>query len=108
MAAQPPGEGSESRLCDAEDEFERSVFVLGKVAGGDADDFESQRAKERVTSGVLLAGSAVLVAVEFDDESRVGAVEVDDEAVNRLLAAKLEAAEIAVAQARPENDFWWG
>ncbi len=77
------------------------MFVLREFAGGDADHFQALGAKGRVSCSVFGARSSVLVAIEFNDQAGVGAIEVNNEMVDRLLAAELEAAEAAVPEARP-------
>lgn len=100
-----PGEGSAARPGDSGNVREHGVFVFREVARGDADDVEPLCAERLIACGVFGAGACVLVAVEFDDEGGVGAVEVDDDASDRVLASELESCEAAVAQARPEDDF---
>ena len=47
----------------------------------------------------------MLAAIEFDDEFRLGAVEIHDIAAHRLLTAKAKAVELLVTQLRPQPDF---
>ena len=45
------------------------------------------------------------IAVEFDDQPRLRAIEIRDEWPNRMLPAELEAVELAIAEQFPELDF---
>ena len=50
-------------------------------------------------------GFEVLAAIEFDDQSGFDAREVREEEADRVLAAELEAAELARTQALPDGTF---
>jgi hypothetical protein len=47
------------------------------------------------------------IAVNLDDQSAIRAVKVHDEAPDGVLTAKLEAAQLPVAQTRPQLAFDW-
>jgi hypothetical protein len=51
--------------------------------------------------GLRLHG--MLPAVEFNDQMRIGAAEVDDEAIDRKLPSEFPTAETAVAQPKPQQ-----
>jgi hypothetical protein len=56
----------------------------------------------------LLGSLGMLSTIQFDDEARIKAGEVDDIISNRRLAAKAEAGELFVAQPPPERLFGIG
>jgi hypothetical protein len=68
-------------------------------------DSEAARFEHRRADGVevLLLGRIVVAAVNLEDEAQLSAVEVADEAANRMLAAELETEQPAVTQQAPRR-----
>jgi hypothetical protein len=52
-----------------------------------------------------LSRCIVGVTVDFDRETRGGAIEVEDVRSNRVLSAKAQSRELALPQGLPQNDF---
>ena len=77
--------------------------LLVDVVVGHAQDADGETSEDLGACLVVLTLGRVIVdaAVELEDEALLWAVEVDDEAGDDLLAAELEAAERAVAEALP-------
>jgi len=81
--------------------------LLVDVVVGDAQDADRELPQGIGACSVALALGRVIVdtAVELEDEALGGAVEVDDEAGDDLLAPELEAVEGAVAEDLPGSGF---
>ena len=81
--------------------------MLVDVVVGYAQDADGELSEDLGASLVVLALGRVIVdtTVELEDEALRGAVEVDDEAGDDLLAPELEAAERAVAEDLPGDRF---
>ncbi len=77
---------------------ENRIWVLREFARSHPDHMKPARFKLTIPSSVLLPSAVVVAAVEFDNETGVCAVEIDDEWSDRMLAAELEPAELAVLQ----------
>ena len=56
---------------------------------------------------MLLTDFGVTAAVELDREPRLGAIEVEDESADRVLASESDA-ETGIAEASPEDGFGIG
>ncbi len=54
---------------------------------------------------VVARANSMLSAVEFDNEMRISAEEIDDETIKRKLPTKFPSAQAAIAQPEPQNPF---
>src|SRR5690242_11129496 len=70
----------------------------------DSDDFDSYRSQSRRPFAIVSrhVHHPVMPAIDFDCESEVRTVEVEDVAVNRMLSSELEAEKTPVAQPLPK------
>ena len=60
------------------------------------------------SQSVLIEAFGVSAAIQFNDQSRLNAEEIDDEGADPDLSSPLPAAELTVAQRRPEIAFGAG
>jgi hypothetical protein len=70
---------------------------------------QAKSGEERCALGVVLDLFGVAIAVDFDDETEVGAVEVDDVGADGFLAVELVLRELFGSEDfLPEEVFGWG
>jgi hypothetical protein len=62
---------------------------------------QPQRLEEACAALIVAGVSDVLSAVQFHDQQRVEADEVDDASAENILPPELEARQLAIAQAKP-------
>ena len=84
---------------------EDGVDALVDVAVGVADDVTASLFQPGGAGVVVFDLAGVGVAVDLDDQAGGGAVEIDDEAVDRGLAAEFVAAQAPIAQVGPELEL---
>jgi hypothetical protein len=92
----PPG------IAPVQDRFQYAVHVPVDVLVGKADDVIASLVEPRRARGVVFELCGVGVAVNLDDQPAGSTVEINDKAADRVLATELDAAQLPVAQARPE------
>jgi hypothetical protein len=90
------------------DPVRRGLWILEHIRSRDADDLDTLRPEVGVTTNVSLwpIARAVRCAVHLDAEARVGAVEVEDEWADRMLATEGRVVSAAAAEAHPEKFLW--
>jgi hypothetical protein len=83
--------------------FEHAIEILEHFVVPKPEDEVTTRFQILGSTRILLSLLVVLAAVEFDDELRVWATEIDDKSVQRHLAPELQTAKPSVAQSKPQN-----
>ena len=73
------------------DQAEDAVQMLQDIVVSEPQDVQAERFEELLTRIILIALRFVDWTVDFDHEVRVGAVEIDDEPVHRMLTPKIDA-----------------
>jgi len=81
------------------DPFQHGLDILVHVLVGKSDNTIAPLLVEPARAlGVVLGLVSMRIAIDLDDEFGGGAEEVDDEAVNRVLAAEVVGGEAAIAK----------
>ncbi len=91
--------------CCCEDSGEAALEVVKDAVVRKAEDVQAASGEDAVALGVVVGLSNVNAAVKFDNEPCGVAIEIRDEAVDDLLAAKVEAAKATGAKMVPEPRF---
>ena len=94
-------QGRDDRLHDA-------LGLVHDVAVPESEDAVTLRPQESVAVCIVGRLVEMLTAVEFDDDSHLGADEVADVGPDHVLAPELESRHLAAAQATPEETFGVG
>jgi len=80
--------------------LQHNLELLEDLTVGEADDGVALVGEPLCASGIVgdLIGFGVGVAIDFDAEFCLGAIEVDDEMIDGMLATNLETIELSIAQ----------
>ena len=81
--------------------FEYAVDISHRFMIPESEDEISHRLENSSPVLVFLCSNRVLAAIKLDDQLRIGAEKIYDEAINGDLPLELKTAEPAVAQAEP-------
>ena len=79
--------------------------VMEYVVVGDAEDAEIAGGEDVIAFGIVVGLRAVNRPVDFEDKPGGGAIEVDDEAVDDLLPAEVEAFQTMGTERGPQYAF---
>ena len=71
----------------------------------EAEYLQAARCNHLVAMSVIILTASVNGAIYFDDQSRRMTIEIGNEAVKNLLAAKMQAVQAIIAQSLPEKPF---
>lgn len=79
--------------------LQHGLALIEDLAVGKANDGAAQFVEVRRAGLIVFNLLGVGIAIDLDAQFRFVAIEVDDEAINGMLPAKLEAVELSIAQA---------
>ena len=85
------------------DTFEDGGKVMQDVVVADAEDVETASSEDAIALGIRLCLGCVDGPVHLNDQPCGGAIEVDDEAVDDLLPAKVQSIQTVTTQRGPEQ-----
>ena len=97
-AHRPQSKRRDDRLHDA-------LGLVHDVAVPESEDAVTLRPQESVAVCIVRCLVEILTAVEFDDDSHLGADEVADVGADHVLAPELEAAHLTATKPAPEKAF---
>ena len=89
-------------------EKQLSEMQCGHMLIANAQNADPELLQQFAAALVALLHSIVDGSIDFDDQIKRGAVEIDDEAAHNLLPAKLHAEAAAIAKQVPCGLFGWG
>jgi hypothetical protein len=87
----------------AQDRFQHANRVLHHLVVPESQNQVTHRFQRRSSVAVPFSLLVMLTAVDFDDELRLGADEIDDVSVDRDLPLEFPTGEAAVTQAKPQQ-----
>jgi hypothetical protein len=82
--------------------LQHTIDILSYVAVPEAKHQVTHRLQDFCSMLVMLRTNSMLSAVKLDNEVRISAKEIDDEAIDRALPPKLPAVETAITQPEPQ------